>query len=646
MKSKKSFFNKTLILNNLSGFWWCSALCTLLIFLIVPFRILNIDLRYYSKTYSMMSDYYATVAIYFAYAVAVAALIFRYLQTSKAVTLMHSMPFTRLGLYINHWISGFIIIMIPLVINLSILFLIQGFTKFNSILLISSIWKWFLLSTMISVTLYSIAVMVGTFTGSSIAQIVFTYILNVLPVGLYALAYMLLQGLVYGLKINDWYGTSLLKLMPITQNLEESLWYLKDYKSIIIINIVLLILSIVIGYFVYKARKLERAGDVISNGVLRPIFKYGVTVCVMAVGVTYIKYIINGLPNILIYVLFALLGYAIAQMLLIKSLKIQKYYKGFLGFLAVLFVAALVVKFDLTGFERRVPNVEDVDAVVIGYYSNIKDVNFDTLKSKSGGAVLADKDNIKSVVDIHKYLIKNRPQDELYWNYSIAYKLKNGKIIERDYPISEEKYEEYFRDIYKSKEYKLQRSGLFLYDEADLGNVQIRNKNEDVVKLTYDQGKEFLKLAKSRVLESDYELKENVVGPYLYELEFEFEIDIKKDESLKPYTYMDSTMATKSYCPVTFYVKREDTELVNAIRNFIEPITLDNIQYLRLSKETQVSNHVIEHESIREIRDKDEMKDIISKIEYDNTKDLEEYYGVYAMSYRGYESYLGEILTL
>ena len=224
MKSKKSFFSKALILNNLSRFWWCSLLATLLIFLIVPLRILNIDLSYYKNSnYSMQSNYYATIMIYFAYAVAIGTLVFRYLQTSNSVTQMHSMPFTRLGLYVNHFISGFILLMIPLLVNLLVLFLIQGFTKFGSIILATSIWKWFLLSSMIGITLYSITVMVGTFTGSSIAQIVFTYILNFLPVGLYTLLYMVAQGLVYGLKTTDLYTTGLLKIMPITQNM-ENIW--------------------------------------------------------------------------------------------------------------------------------------------------------------------------------------------------------------------------------------------------------------------------------------------------------------------------------------------------------------------------------------------------------------------------------------
>ena len=47
MKSKKSFFSKAIIGNNLMRFWWSSALATFILFLVVPLQIMDIDVEYF-----------------------------------------------------------------------------------------------------------------------------------------------------------------------------------------------------------------------------------------------------------------------------------------------------------------------------------------------------------------------------------------------------------------------------------------------------------------------------------------------------------------------------------------------------------------------------------------------------------------------
>ena len=108
----KSIFKKSILLNNLLKFWWVPTLSAILMFLAVPFPVLerNVEsLIQYQRTISITSILPQALLIVAFLAVVIGALVLRYMQTSKSVTLLHSMPFTRLQLYASNWFSGFII---------------------------------------------------------------------------------------------------------------------------------------------------------------------------------------------------------------------------------------------------------------------------------------------------------------------------------------------------------------------------------------------------------------------------------------------------------------------------------------------------------------------------------------------------------
>jgi len=416
----KSIFKKSILLNNLLKFWWVPTLSAILMFLAVPFTILerNVEsLVKYERYIAMSSILYQALLIVAVLSVVIGALVLRYMQTSKSVTLLHSMPFTRLQLYASNWLSGFILLIIPIVVNFLVLISLFAFTKYGAIMQIEILWKWLAIVSMTSISLYSISVMVGCFTGSSIAQIIFTYILNFLPVAAIAGWYYTLLGMLHGLRLNfdDTLIENVAKIMPITQMFDAASWKAEMIGKVAIINAVIVVLSLIIGYFVYKFRNLEKAGDVISNGVLKPIFKYGVTVCTMVLGTVYVKMLFNNYDiNFLWYVGFALIGYVVAQMLLIKSFRILKYWKGFVGYVAVLLLIVIGIKVDVIGYETRVPDVNDVEMAVADYYYSSKYFREDDVEQNADVNILKEKQNIEKVIKLHQYLINNRVEDKEY----------------------------------------------------------------------------------------------------------------------------------------------------------------------------------------------------------------------------------------
>lgn len=615
----KSIFKKSILLNNLLKFWWVPTLSTILMFLSVPFPILerNVEsLIQYQRTISISSILPQALIILAFLAVIIGTLVLRYMQTSKSVTLLHSMPFTRLQLYASNWLSGFILLIIPILANFLILISLFAFTKYGQIMQIEILWKWLAIVSMISISLYSISVMVGYFTGSSIAQMLFTYILNFLPVAAIAGWYYTLLGMLYGLRINfdDTLIEKVAKFMPITQMFDAYYWKAETIGKVAIINVVLVVLSLVIGYFVYKFRNLEKAGDVISNGVLKPIFKYGVTVCTMVLGTIYVKMLFNEYDiNFLWYVGFALIGYVVAQMLLVKSFRILKYWKGFVGYVAVLVLIVIGIKVDFIGYETRVPNVDNVEMAVVDYYYNSKYFRAEDVEQNSDINILKQKENIQKVINLHQYLINNRIEDKNYTRtIQIGYKLKNGRFIEREYTIeySNGVNNKLIEDIFSQDEYKM-REKYFLFntiETLDRYDVLVESsldyylnvKEEDKEELIYNLRKDILNLPYSDLDNS----------PLIAYIEINYpqteEINIGGFESTSQAVYIEDELKAYSYNRTyTIRLNKNYTNTLNYLAQ--KGYEINNVEKIDA---LAIQNN--RGEIIKVIKEKEEIKQIIS----------------------------------
>ena len=487
MKSKKPFFNKEIIWNNIVRFWWISALFTVVLFLSSPLVILT-----RSGRVDLDDIYEGPVLFLLGVPVFIAVMVFRYMQNPKSMVLMHSMPYTRLRLYVNNLISGLILLLTPILLNAAFLSIIQiggfgGLYFADKVVL-----KYLFYSSVVSVTLYSWTVFIGMFTGSSIAQVIFTYIANFLLPGLFEVSQYLFRGVLYGFTMNETFAENLLNVSPLAQAIQFA-GYNSNFsvKTYFIIDAVICVVFLVAGYFIYKYRNLETAGDVISGKFVKPIFKYGVTICTMIVGAAYLKGIFDvEKVNIFGYIIFALIGYVIAEMLLKKSFKIWKSYKGFLVFVAVFIVVALGIKLDWFGYEKYVPDANYVKEAVVS--------NLYWYKAKSGYGAVYSQENIQKVIALHKKLVENKNEDmntnkiRRYVEYlsetkyvqdanvsriaiRIGYKLKDGRKVNRLYEVNSDKYMDLLNDIWYTEEYIKANNDIFDYETKNIRSIRITN---------------------------------------------------------------------------------------------------------------------------------------------------------------------------
>ena len=203
----------------------------------------------------------------------------------------------------------------------------------------------------------------------------------------------------------------------------------------------------ILTYFVYKFRKIEACGDVAAFKSFRVIIKYSVVLSATILSLSLLIAVGLGwtVASITTFVVCGIVYFA-CEMLLSKSFKVFKTYKGYLIFSAI--IAAAICFFAFTtvfGYETRVPQPDKVENVVFGREME----NYD--------CALKDGEHIALVMGMHEEFIENRETfgelDERA-NLYLTYTLKDGKRISRRYTVSREKFEECMNRMFEIKEYK------------------------------------------------------------------------------------------------------------------------------------------------------------------------------------------------
>ena len=484
MKLITSLFKKGIIISDLKRFWWVSALYALALFLATPmihfmrlfttsvddmeFIKLNIqdELRYLE----------GSSAIFLILApVIIGTLLFMYMQKSKAASLYHSLPLSRAVLYINSCISAVILLVIPILFNAGVMFLLNGFTDLSDIYSASMIFRWVGLQLLFGVLFLSMTIFTGIFTGNSVAQIAFVYILNFLPYYLVEFVGGNLQSLLYGFR--SYSNDSFMDKLPM------SMLFLTKRNlsaSVIVLFITLTIALFAGGLWAFKKRKPEMSGEVIAFRWVRPIFIFGVTTCVALLGGAYFSSVFNTMPmEFTIFGLFlgSLLAYIIVQMITNKTFKVLNTYKGYLGFALVMVILLLGVKVDIFGYQNKVPAPESVAEVYFGnniyYWENRNNPEYNNDDNQN---VFTTQENIEGITTFHKAILQQRPKDNKYNGNYLIYKLKNGSEIRRYYDYDKTEFEEQLSPVYKSEEYLQNRYPILKQTAEDIKYIEIRNE--------------------------------------------------------------------------------------------------------------------------------------------------------------------------
>jgi len=505
MKSKTSVIDQGILRNDFKSLGWIGAGYLLGMLLSLPLKILMLHSKVEHAhtiqnpdTYLRLFQFDSPLQIMLLILVPVLAglWLFRYLQTNHAADMVHALPVKRVTLYNTHILAGFIFLGIPLVITALISWALIGGLGISNVSGLD-ICYWLSISLLINLLFFMTSVATGMFTGLSTVQGVLSYILLLLPFGLLSLLLFNMKMYVYGFPY-DYYGYGIEFFSPLLRMTNSFGRYPMQAKEIII-YLLISIAFYLAGRYLYQRRHLETAGSAITFNILRPIFKYGVTFCFMLLLGSYF----NNMQNTMAWTYFgyflgSLLAYFLVEILLTKSLRVFRFnvIKGWCIYALIVIGIIGVMNFDCAGYEKRLPELSEIESVYMdNYFSALNNKDHPRLVREQDsdmeyGSPLArplpvytKSDDIKKIYALHQKIIANRgieknlPYSQIIRtersNISLAYTLKDGSHIYRQYNINTPKYTDQLKPIYETREYKDLHYPILRIDPAKIKMLEI-----------------------------------------------------------------------------------------------------------------------------------------------------------------------------
>lgn len=204
------------------------------------------------------------------------------------------------------------------------------------------------------------------------------------------------------------------------------------WKSLLVYGIAALVL-LAASWLLYRIRRSEASGDTLAFRPLRPIVRWAVGLLGglgLGLLLTTILSSTGNTPTMLAcIVVLGVVCMIGTQMLIARTPRVfGKLWPELLALCAVLIALCLCVKADLFGFERRVPQADQVESaeIVCGALAR-------------GSAQFNAPDEIDAILQAHHTLADRTIPKGGYTEYSrsflITYNLKNGGRLSRQYHI-------------------------------------------------------------------------------------------------------------------------------------------------------------------------------------------------------------------
>ena len=467
--NRKGFFNATLFRKNLTRFWPIWGLYAAILFFLLPANLLltvgegwAVPQLEEAAADLVASAILASVPLAVVFGLITAMALFSYLMNSQATQLFHALPIQREGLFLTNWLSALWFFLAPSLVVFLITLAVEAAL---GVLSPGPLLLWLLVQTAASMFFFCFAACCAMFTGHILALPVFYGILNILVLGMTQLAETAFTTLLIGYGGSIFLSSSAIRwATPVYQLaylLEEGLrrhgeeLYCapRDAAAFLAYCLILGALFTLIALAAYRRRQLERAGDLITVGWVRPVFQSGFGICLgFVVGIIlYYNYFNRFGPwaYIVTVALCVLLAAFAGRMLLKKTLKVfREGWKGCAALACCIFLLLTGAKSDLFGFQRWTPDSASVKSVTI---QGLHTSPYDSASYTS--LVLTDPQLISQVVDLHASITgrldeigaargsyyhfietdDNGFETNIFTSLSLRYTLSNGKSVFRSY---------------------------------------------------------------------------------------------------------------------------------------------------------------------------------------------------------------------
>lgn len=429
----KSLVNKSIIKSDLRRFWYMGAFFMgwLVLGLVVP-----VFEREKYVNYSLMPDNFwdiANISVFamMIFGIIIPTIIFGYLHKRSAVCATHSLPLKRECIFMSHIVSSAILYVIPIVATALIMMSVNTVSDIDII-------KWAGLSMIYFIIFGGLALMSSSIAGNIFSAMAISAIVLILPVCTASLFEVLAGEYLFGFSYMD--------MGSIVHKIDK--WYLPYSELVgykILIYVALGLIFAIIGFICLKKRDLENNSSVTVFKGLNPVFMYGVAFYGGLLGAVYIDAMTERF-SVWLAIPFGIAGIIIARMLILKTFRPKNVVKPSLIYILSVVVLYAFFGLDITGYEKRVPEVNEVASVnvsgvhyddgVIDYYGEKR--VYLAPEALDNEEITASED-IKKVIALHKDIVSNphiknnESGDMQTQSIPIYYTMKNGKVLAREY---------------------------------------------------------------------------------------------------------------------------------------------------------------------------------------------------------------------
>ena len=471
MPRKTSFCNRALLRSDVKRYWPLLFLYVAVWVMILPLPILQagrwmvsveqIQAEIHNTIYNAL---FGSIVMALLFGCLTAMAVWSYLMTTRAVGLLHALPVTRTEQFLSHSIAGLGMLTVG---NVFIFLLSAACCAGRSCVDWAILGAWLLLTELMELFFFALASLCAMATGWLLAIPVLYGAVNAIAILLHAVVQAMANIFYYG-----YYTTGPAKavmwLTPVGRiwtaiGHDTSYWitadgrvspeYLEEgwrvshlsptaYTTCAIYAAAGLVLLALV-WWLYQKRPSESAGDAMAFRWLRPIARWSIGLCGgwgLGLFLHYAVLYNSNLTQLLIcQVILGVICFFAAQMLLQKKFRIfnKRWWLETAAMVLVLAAVTVCVKLDITGYQHRVPDAEDVTSV--RFDASYADFTTD------------DPAAVESVISLHRAILEQydetgeRLENQTYLDTEggpitryvrVDYQLRNGTSLRREWRVS------------------------------------------------------------------------------------------------------------------------------------------------------------------------------------------------------------------
>ncbi|BCJ99269.1 DUF6449 domain-containing protein [Anaerocolumna chitinilytica] len=445
---------------------------------------------------------------------------FFYLHSRKKVDFYHGVPVRREVLFAVNYVDGILLYLIPYLISMLLNFVVlvsAGYLKANVAVIGFEALG---INLLYFILLYTLSVLAVVLTGNGVISLLLTGVFYS-----YGPLVMIIKDLYCRAFFQTYFNTSsddklFLFLSPIGKYVKNSTLIKNGEfngmgKSIALTAIVI-ILIMVLSVLLYKKRPSEAAGKAIAFNIAKPFIKFLLVLPLSLGGGLLFRETAHLHKDVwMIFGLILIFVIASAIIEIIHQFDLKKAFAHRKGLAVTAFAMVIIVclfRFDLISYDSYIPAKDKVVSMSI-YVPGLDDNKNYMEVSKTGTDFIYNSTfeyqqkymrlkDINTAYDIAKLGIMEAKKNNTAGDYgcTVAFHLKNGRTVLRNYMAVEDKDLTLLDQVYSSSDYKEGYYPIYKWATKYVTSVSVSSdKTEKVLTLTEAEKEELLTIYKEEL---------------------------------------------------------------------------------------------------------------------------------------------------